>query len=96
MALCGTTTLQKFKFSDRKYGRIFSIALCYKHSWTLFRVCLSDFKKQNFEAEAIKELLPRTLLKVQYPQQCLKKHFFCLLLHCISCFVFSLSLLTGL
>lgn len=61
----------------------FAVALYYKHSWTLFIACLSNFKKQNLEAEAIKELLPETLLKVQYPQLCLKKPFFCLLLHCI-------------
>lgn len=53
MAPCGKTPLQKFKCSDRNYGRICYIALYYKHSWTLFIACLSNFKKQNLEAEAI-------------------------------------------
>lgn len=62
MALCGKTTLQKFKFCDRNYGRICCIAVYCK--CFLFIFCLSNFKKQNLEAEAIKQMLRGMLLKV--------------------------------
>lgn len=47
------TILQKFKSSDRSHGRICSVALNCKHSWTLFLLCQSSFKKQNLEAEPL-------------------------------------------